>query len=108
RRLEQAYAAIDWQEENVADDEQMINRYAIEAMASLCCALDTCRTGSALSAAKAAENVINKLDLQLSDELQVNNYSEEIWSDPKWQAELERQRKMLDFLRDNHGLKFEQ
>jgi hypothetical protein len=108
RRLEQACAEIDWGEENVTDDEQDINVYAIEAISSLCCALGTCRTGSALSAAKAAENVLNKLDFQLSDELFVDNYSEAIWSDPKWKAELERQQKMLDFLRDNPGLNPEQ
>jgi hypothetical protein len=73
RRLEEICAAIDWGEENVADNEQVVNRYAIEALSSLCCALDTCRTGSALSAAKAAENVLNKLDFQLSDELFVDN-----------------------------------
>lgn len=108
RRLEQACAEIDWGEENVADHEQVINRYAIEAISSLCCALETCRTGSALSAAKAAENVLNKLDLHLSDELFVDSSSKAIWSDPRWKAELERQQKMLDFLRDNPGLKPDQ
>jgi hypothetical protein len=104
RRLEQACAAIDWSEENVANEEQVINVFAIEAIGSLCCALEACRTGSALSAAKAAENVINKLDWELSDELFVDSYSEAIWSDPKWKAELERQQKMLAFLQSQPGL----
>jgi hypothetical protein len=107
-RLEEACAAIDWGEENVADDEQVINRHAIQAIGSLAWALDTCRTGSALSAARAAECVINKLDLQLSDELFVDSYSEAIWSDPKWKAELKSQQKMLDFLRDSPGLEPDQ
>jgi hypothetical protein len=108
RRLEQACTAIDWAAEDIADNEQEINFYAIEAISSLCCALDTCKTGSALSATKAAENVMNKLDRQLSDELFTDSYSEAIWSDPKWKAELERQQKMLDFLQHNPGLKPEQ
>lgn len=107
-RLEQACAAIDWGEESVAAGEEVINVFAIEAIGSLCCALETCRTGSALSAAKAAENVLNKLDWQLSNELFVDSYSEAIWSDPKWKAELESQQKMLDFLGDNPSLKPEQ
>jgi len=107
-RLEQVCAAIDWGEDNVAGNEELINRFAIEGISSLCCALEACRTGSAQIAAKAAENVLNKLDWQLCNELLVDNYSEAIWSDPKWKAELESQQKMLDFLRDNLGLKPEQ
>jgi hypothetical protein len=103
-RLEQVCAAIDWGEEKVAGDEELINVFAIEAIGSLCCALETCRTGSALSAAKAAENVLNKLDWQLSNELFVDSYSEAIWSEPKWKAELERHEKMLVFLRNQPGL----
>lgn len=64
-RLELACAAIDWGDENVADEEQVINWFAIEAMGGLCCALNTCASGSSWSAAKAAENVLNQLDLQL-------------------------------------------
>jgi len=107
-RLEQACGRLGWAEEDVADNEQAINFYAIEAISSLCCALDTCRTGSALSAAKAAESVINKLDRQLSEELFVDSYSEPIWLHPMWKAELEAQKKMLDFLQHNPGLKVEQ
>lgn len=107
-RLEHACAEIDWGEESVAGDEELINFYAIEAISSLCCALETCRTGSALSAAQTAERVLNKLDRQLSNELNADGYSEDIWSHPEWQAELERQQKMLDFLRHNPALKPEQ
>ena len=103
-RLEQVCAAIDWGEENVAGDEELINVFAIEAIGSLCCALEACRTGSAQSAAKAAENVLNKLDWQLSNELVVDSYSEAIWSDAKWKAELERQQKMLALLQHQPAL----
>jgi hypothetical protein len=108
RRLEQDCAAIDWGEENVGAGEEVTNVFAIEAMSALCCALETCRTGSALSAAKTAENVINKLDWQLSNELLTIGYPQAISSHPTWKAELERQQKMLDFLRDNAGLKPDQ
>jgi hypothetical protein len=104
RRLEQACGELCWSEESVADNEQTMNFYAIEAVSSLCCAMETCRTNSALSAAKAAENVLNKLDRQLSEELFVNSYSEAIWSDPKWKRELESQEKMLNFLQGRPGL----
>src|SRR5262245_5739447 len=102
--LEQACGEVGWAEEDVADNEQVMNFYAIEAITSLCCALETCKTGSALSAAKAAESVLNKLDRQLSEELFVDSYSETIWSDPKWKAELERQARMLAFLGNQPGL----
>jgi hypothetical protein len=107
-RLEQACGAIDWDEEMVTESEDVMNVSAIEALNSLCWALETCRTGSALSAVKAAENILNKLDWQLSCELFVHTYSEAIWSDPRWKAELASQQKMLDFLRDNPSLKTEQ
>jgi hypothetical protein len=108
RRLERACGEIGWAEEDVVENEQAMNFYAIEAINSLMHALETCRTGSTLSAAKAAESVINKLDRQLSEELFVDSYSEAIWSDARWKGELERQQKMLDFLRDCPGLKPEQ
>ena len=61
RRLQEACAAIDWGEESVTSDEELVNAFAIEAIGSLCCALETCSTGSAVNAAKAAESVSNAL-----------------------------------------------
>jgi len=105
--LEKACAAVGWAEENVADNEQATNFYAIEAINSLMQALDTCRRGSAVSGAKAAESMINKLDRQLSDELVVDSYTDTIFSHPTMKAELERQQKMLSLLQNTPGLKGE-
>ncbi len=106
--IQRACAAVDWPVENVADCEQSLNFYAIEAMSSLCSALDVCRNGSVLSAAQCAEFVLNKLDRQVSNELFVQSYSQAVWSDSKWSAELTRQGKMLELLQSGRGISAEE
>ena len=51
-----------------------------------------------LSAAKAAENVINTLDRRLSEELRAASYTDEIFSHRAMKAEFGRQQDMLAFL----------
>ena len=99
---------IAWAEEVVRDDEQARNVYAIEAISSLIYALDACRTGSAASAAKAAESAINKLDRQISEELKTASYSEPIFSHPVMRRELQRHAEMLEFLQACGGFSKEQ
>jgi hypothetical protein len=100
-RLEQACAKIVWSQEDVAEDQQATDIYAIEAISCLINALDACRTGSALSAAKSAECMLNKLDRQLSED-HGRSSTDAVFSDPRMRAELERQGKMLAYLQ-NHG-----
>jgi hypothetical protein len=92
----------------VAEVEQAMNFYAIQTVIAVMQALDTCRTGSAFSAAKTAENVINKLDYQVSDDLIVDSYSDRVFSDGRMKAELVSQTRMLDYLQENPCLRPDQ
>lgn len=95
-----ALVDVTWGTDDVSEDEQSGNFYAVESLTSLSYAIETCRTGSAGPAAKAAESVINKLDYEISQELGADSYSDAIFSHPKMKAELEAQKKMVVFLHD--------
>jgi hypothetical protein len=102
-RLQRACAEIGWSEADIADDEQATDIYAIEAVSCLMNALDTCRTGSALSAAKSAECMINTLDRQLSED-HGRSSTDAVFSDARMRAELERQERMLTYLQSHRAL----
>lgn len=105
--LEKACDNVTWQEEDVADDEQTLNFYALDAFSALTYSFDTCRSNSSTSAAKTAVAVINTLDWTINAELGYDT-TELIFSTPKMQSELERQQMMVEYLRTSSGLKADQ
>lgn len=96
-RWQIACASIQWDEAHVSDGQQLENFIAIEWISAVTYALETCMTGSAHSAAHAAERIINRLDYELSQEYEIS-YSEEVFADPRFVAELHRQCDFLEFL----------
>lgn len=99
---------ISWSEDDVNEDDQTMNFIAVEAVNAILHALESCASSSSVSAAKCAECVINTLDRQLSDELFVDSNTEVVYTHPTMLAELDRQGKMLEHLRNSLGLSHEQ
>lgn len=89
---------IAWNSDAIRDDEQAANMIAIVALSGLVLAIETCVTGSHETAARSAEQVINKLDYQLSAKHRTRSYCDAIFSDTLFKEELERQKKMVDYL----------
>lgn len=100
RRLHEQCENLQWADDDFADAEQMENLVANEVVNGIIGALDTCEAGSIESAAKAAECVIDKLNIEIDDELVGTSAEREVFSDPRMTAELERQKRMLAFLKE--------
>lgn len=102
QRLHAACDALDWAEDSANDAALLNNVIATEMHSSLMRTLATALSGSAEDAAFAAEHVINALDYEIGEDVG-ENATARVFADPRMQAELKRQDKMIQHLKRDHS-----
>ena len=90
---------IDWNSERIKDEEQLANIFAVDAVTCLLHAIDTCETESPKAAAMSGERIISNLAHQLSGKHGKSALAAAIFLELEFLAELERQKKMIEYLR---------
>lgn len=95
QRARQILESVWWGESDLDEEgDDFLSMAAIELFGGYLEVLDCLQSGSAASAAKTAERILNRIDAELS----MQEGIADPLSDPRFVSEVERQKKMVSFL----------